>query len=125
MNNQQPVTKEEATKIVLKVIVGAIAFTVIFMFLAYGKIPVKPLLIALAIMVPIMVVSGIMGYKHQPKIRKKSKTIPYVFIILGSLMVIVYVLQLFMIGKTPVTYLNIVVGFVFLFIGVYKLKKSQ
>ncbi len=120
----QPLTKEKVIKRILLMIFGTIAFAAVMVFISYGKIPIKPFMIGLAIVLPIMIVSTILGIRHRQQILQSKSKLSYVYLILGLGMIIINGI-LVIIGERKINYyMQIGVGFMFLFYGIKQIKKS-
>ena len=90
MNNQnQPLTIETFIKRLLIIIIGTIGFAVVGTFFTLGRIPLKPLFIAIGFIVPLMIVSAIFGFKYQKQILQKKILFSILFFIIGIGMIVV------------------------------------
>lgn len=133
----QPLTKEEIIKRFLLAVIGTIAFAAIMIFLGYGKIPIKPFLIGLAFVLPIMIIGLFIGLKYPSMIRNafvgvkdgkqifqyKSK-LAYVYLILGIGTIIVNGFLIIFHKKEIKYYVQIGFGFIFLFYGIKQIKSK-
>lgn len=120
----QPLTKEKAIKRFLLIVIATIAFTSIMIFLGYGKIPIKPLLISLAIVLPIMIISAFVGFKYRRQIVQHKGKLSYVYLVIGLCMIIINGF-LIIIGESGINYyVQLGVGFMFLFYGIKQIKNK-
>ena len=93
-------------------------------YLEYGKIPVAAFIISLAIILPIMIFSGIYGYKHRQQISQSKSKIFYFYLIIG-ICIIVIDGTLIVMGERGVSYyVGIGAGFISLFYGIKQMKKN-
>lgn len=115
-NQNQPLTKELLIKRFLLVVGGAVAFATIVLFFTYGRIPIKPFLIGLVILLSIMVVNAIVVFKYKEKIAKNQNIFSYLLIIIGIGMIITSIKE----GN----YIQIGIGLILLFYGIKQIKKS-
>ena len=130
MYKSENLTKKRAIKIFSIIILGTILVALIFAFMIYGRhFPVKAFLLALAIVLPIMILTAIITYKQRDKIKKSkkkvSRKIAYLYIILGGLVAITSMILLFIEEIDKIYYLNIIVGIIFILSGIVKLKKIK
>jgi len=116
------ITKKTAIKRFFTIFIGTILFAATFFILIYGKIPVKAFLIAIAIILPIMVLGTIVGYKNQKKITKKNKKFHYFHVALGILLIILGLIGLFTNEGDLNNYLKLGMGAIFLIYGIIKIK---
>ncbi len=131
-NSSQLPTKEKVIKRFLIIALGTIVFSIAGIYLGYGKLPDKNFLIVMAIILPLMAVSAIIGYKyhkHLPQILQTKGRFAYFYYIFGGLGFIIINGVLVFLGEKEFNYyLQIALGFFMLFYGIYgikKLKKNQ
>ena len=115
-------TKKIEIKKFIMIVILTIILSAILLFLGYGRLPIKPFIIGLSIVLPLMIISFIIGNKYKQKIMQNKSKVYYIYIILGSLMIIIGGSLIFIGEKTISEYTQIVVGFVMIYYGLKKRK---
>ncbi len=114
MENNQPekLDKKSFIKKAIVSILGSIAFGLLLVFIAYGQIPFKPILIAITICIVVMSISFFFAFKYPNRISPAN--FRKIFLILGILIVI-FNLGLIMIEGGKINYyLSIILGLYFI-----------
>jgi len=122
-NQPQNLTKKTAMKRFLIILVGTIIFTLVIVYLQYGRIP-STILIGFAIVVPIMIISAIIGFKYRESIANLKNKLWYFFLVLGILTAIINLILVFLEGSNFNYYLQIGVGLMFVIYSIYKIKNN-
>ena len=85
--------------------------------------PFKPFLIGLSVVLPLMVISALVGFKYRKQITQVKNKLPYIYIILGSGIVINGIFII--ISKKGFGYIEIGIGFILLFYGIKQRTKAH
>lgn len=72
MNDANDSLTKKAIKRTLILILGTISLTAFILLFENGKFPVKSFLIVIAIFIPIIIISAVIGYKYRQQILKSS-----------------------------------------------------
>ena len=108
-NNQPPkLDKKSFIKKVLISIVGSIAFGLFLIFIVYGQIPFKPMLIAITICIVVMSTSFFFAFKYPNRI--SSANFRKMFLIIGILIVIFNLGLIIIEGGKMNYYLSVMLG---------------
>jgi uncharacterized membrane protein (DUF4010 family) len=131
---EKPLTKKKAIIIFLKITLFTIIFTVIAMKLMYEYLPVKPILLAFAIALPIMIISSIVGYKYRKGLEKKHgkkatkvalKSYTKFTKIMGVILIATSIPSIIINYKIFSSYINLIIGIVFIIFGIFYSKKHK
>ncbi len=122
-NQPQNLTKKTAMKRFLIILVGTIIFALVFVYLQHGRIQ-STILIAFAIVVPIMIISAIVGFKYRDSIANLKNKLWYFLLIIGILMAIINLVLVFLEGSNFNYYLQIGIGLMFVIYSIYKIKNT-
>ena len=129
--SKKPLTKKRAIiNYSLNVLfIFVVAF--IFAFILYGRhFPVKALLLTSGFFLILFIVVGAIMYRRRfilkrPQKKRSKKTYYQLYIIFGALILLIYLVLFFIKGLKSSDYLNISVGFIFLILGIIKLRRIK
>ena len=124
INQPQNLTKKTAIKRFLIILLFTIILTFVFTYIKYGRIP-SSILIGFAIVIPMMIVSAIFGFKYRDSIANLKNKLWYFFLVLGILMAIFNLVLGFLEGSNFNYYLGIGIGLMSVIYSIYKIKNSQ
>ena len=122
-NQPQNLTKKIVMKRFLIMLVCTIIFVLVIVYLQYGRIP-STILIGFAIVVLMMIISVIAGFKHRNSTATFKSKVWYFLLILGILMVILNLVLIFLEGSNFNRYLQVGVSLIFVIYSSYKIKNT-
>ncbi len=128
MKKQEEIKKRDAIFIGLKIFLFTVIFTLIFLKIMYGKIQIIPFLISMAVLVPVIAISSIIGYNQRKKLEKNNgkdaikvaiKNYSKFTKIIGILLIAFSIPLIITNPKVLISYVNIVVGVIFIIWGIH------
>lgn len=122
-NQPQNLTPKTVMKRFLIMLVCTILFALVLEYFLYGRIT-SAILIGFAIVVPIMIVSTIIGFKYRASIVNLKNNFWYFFLILGIMGTLLNLVLVFLEGSDFNYYLQIGVGLVVVVYSIYKIKNA-
>jgi peptidoglycan/LPS O-acetylase OafA/YrhL len=128
MKNSKPsLTKKETIKKFLLILASIIVFAVSVLFLEYGEISIKPLLIGLIFILPFMIVGAFIGFKNKQQINqnKTNKKVYLIYIILGMAAIIINGFLVTMGERGIYYYIQIGIGLMLLFYGIKEINNKK
>ena len=119
------ITKKTAIRRFLIGLAWVILISSVTFFLIFGEILIKPLLIALGIIIPIMILGTIVGFKHQKRIIREKRKTNYFYIVIGALIIIINLILILVKKGELQYYLQIAVGLFFIMGGMINEKNNK
>ena len=116
-----PAEKKSAIKIFLLIIIVMIITIFSYYFISNDK-DYAGIFVALAVVIPLMIVSGMYGYKNRESINSSKGKFWYILLIIGILDVLFFSASIYFYGGNYSSILQIGVGVIFIIISVTKIK---